>query len=273
MIDFPNAKINLGINVVSRREDGYHNIETIFYPIGLKDALEIVPTSEGDAPYRFFESGLKIDGDIENNLVIKALRLVKEQHDIPPIDIYLHKVIPFGAGLGGGSANAASMLKLLNNNYELGHGEQELIELATKLGADCPFFIKNKPSYATGIGDKLKEVDLNLDKYTLVLVKPDIWVNTGAAYSMITPQQSEISLEEIIKQPIEKWRDLMKNDFEEPIFKINPQICDLKQELYDMGALYASMSGSGSSVYAFFDKTPDIEGKFENHFVWTNMPL
>lgn len=277
MISFPNAKINLGLNIVSRRADGYHNLETIFYPIGIKDALEIVPMKdkvidEGSelSLYRLFQTGIDIIGDSDNNLVVKALKLVLEEKQIPPIDIHLLKNIPFGAGLGGGSADAANMLQLLNNKFNLGYDEPKLMTLATKLGADCSFFIKNKPSFATGIGEILEDVDIDLEKYTFVLVKPDVAINTAKAYSMITPSKPNISLKDIIKMPIEEWRHVMKNDFEEPIFIQHPQINDIKQTLYDMGAIYSSMSGSGSSVYAFFDKAPNIDGAFDKHYVWTN---
>lgn len=271
MINFPNAKINLGLNIVSKREDGYHNIETVFYPIALSDALEIVPSNDIEAPYHFYQHGIEIDGNSNNNLVIKALNLIKQEKEIPPINIHLIKKIPLGAGLGGGSANAAAMLHLLNNNFELGYSESELINKASTLGADCAFFIKNKPTFATGIGNVFEDINLDLSRYSLVLVKPDIFVNTKEAYSMITPANPEISLGDIIKMPISEWKDVMKNDFEVPIFKKNPQICDLKKKLYNLGALYASMSGSGSSVFAFFENEPNIEGVFEEHFVWTSI--
>ncbi len=280
MISFPNAKINLGLNVVFRRADGYHNIETIFYPVQLKDALEIVPMetdtaandSNNELPqYRLFQSGISIpDSKAEDNLVIKALNLVKRDNEIPPIDIYLFKNIPLGAGLGGGSANAASMLTLLNNNFELGYSETELMNMASILGADCPFFIKNEPAFATGIGDILEPVSLNLEKYRLVLVKPDIMINTAQAYSMINPVKPKLSLKEIIQKPVEEWKELMNNDFESPIFNLHPQIGIIKNQMYDAGALYASMSGSGSTVYALFDKDIDLEDCFEEHFVWIN---
>lgn len=269
MICFPNAKINLGLNIVSKREDGYHNLETVFYPIDLSDALEIVP-SESDKPYRFFQTGIEIKGDADDNLVIKALKLISEEKQIPPIDIHLLKKIPFGAGLGGGSSDAAFMLKLLNEKFSLGYSENELMRFAAKLGADCAFFIKNRPAFASGIGDKLEEIELDLSDYFFVLVKPDIFVPTKDAYSMILPAKPDISLKEIIKKPVSEWKDLMKNDFEIPIFKKYPEIEAIKQNLYDMGAVYASMSGSGSSVFGFFKEKPDVENQFNNSFVWSN---
>lgn len=276
MINFPNAKINLGLNIISRRSDGYHNIETIFYPIDLFDALEIVPMKKDEietntisSQYRFFQSGLEIDADNENNLVIKALNLIKQEKEIPSIDIHLLKKIPLGAGLGGGSSDAAAMLHLLNNKFKLGYSEAELMTKASILGADCSFFIKNKPTLATGIGNVFEDIELDLKQYAMVVVKPNIYVNTKEAYSMIVPKMIEISLKEIIKMPIEEWREVMKNDFETPIFEKFPQIRNLKERMYDLGAIYAAMSGSGSSVFGIFDSPPHIDNEFDNNFVWT----
>ena len=275
MLCFPNAKINLGLNVVYRRSDGYHELETIFYPVEIKDALEIVPTKEELADnqrYRLFQSGLAIQGNEDDNLVIKALKLISRDHILPAIDIHLLKKTPFGAGLGGGSANAAAMLKMMNKMFELDYSNEQLINLAAKLGADCPFFIKNTPVFATGIGEKMEDIELNLSNYHFVLIKPDISINTGLAYSMITPKRPEVSLKEIVKMPPEQWKGLMINDFETPIFKKHPQINDIKQQLYELGAVYASMSGSGSSVYGFFNKMPQIDNLFTDHFVWSHSP-
>lgn len=276
MINFPNAKINLGLNIISRRSDGYHNIETIFYPIDLFDALEIVPMKQDEIEtntispqYRFFQSGLEIDADNENNLVIKALNLIKQEKEIPSIDIHLLKKIPLGAGLGGGSSDAAAMLHLLNNKFELRYSEEELIAKASILGADCSFFIKNKPTLATGIGNIFEDIELSLKQYTMVVVKPNLYVNTKEAYSMIVPKMIEISLKEIIKMPIEEWREVMKNDFETPIFEKFPQIRNLKERMYDLGAIYAAMSGSGSSVFGIFESLPQIENEFDTNFIWT----
>lgn len=269
MICFPNAKINLGLNIISKREDGYHNLETVFYPIDLSDALEIVP-SESRESCRFYHTGIEIKGEAEDNLVIKALKFISNEMQIPPLDIHLLKKIPFGAGLGGGSSDAAFMLKLLNEKFDLKYSEMQLMHLATKLGADCTFFIKNRPAFASGIGDELEEIDLDLSDYFFVLVKPDIFVPTKDAYSMILPAKPDISLKEIIKKPVSEWKYLMKNDFETPIFKKYPEIEAIKQNLYNMGAIYASMSGSGSSVFGFFKEIPEVENQFGNNFVWTN---
>ncbi|WP_294078815.1 4-(cytidine 5'-diphospho)-2-C-methyl-D-erythritol kinase [Proteiniphilum sp. UBA5384] len=265
MICFPNAKINLGLHVVSRRPDGYHDLETIFYPIGLKDALEIIPTSET----RFFQTGNPIEGPSDNNLVIKALRMITAERKLPEMDIHLLKKIPSGAGLGGGSSDAAFMLNLLNDTFKLEYTREELMMRAARLGADCPFFIINKPAYATGIGDKLEPIEVDLSRYTLLLVKPDVRISTKEAYAMITPHKPELSLKEIITQPPETWRDLMKNDFELPVFKKFPEICKIRQQLYEMGAIYASMSGSGSALFGLFEKEPDWKEAFGTHFIWS----
>ncbi len=267
MICFPNAKINLGLNIVSKRPDGYHNIETIFYPIGLKDALEIVP-SKDKKPHRLFSTGIDVGATSENNLVIKALALLQAEKHIPNIDIHLLKAIPTGAGLGGGSSDAAFMLNLLNQTYALGYSQNELHQFAVQLGADCAFFLNNKPAYATGIGDRLEEITLSLNNHYLVVVKPNISVATKDAYAAIVPKQPAASLKEIVKLPIEEWRTYIYNDFETPIFKKHPAIAEIKQTLYSNGALYASMSGSGTAVYGFFDKKPTLH--FPNCFVWNN---
>lgn len=289
MICFPNAKINLGLHVVSRRRDGYHNLETIFYPIGLKDALEIIPFPEkpggvtestgnresavtndefSHRKYRFFQTGIPIEGNPETNLVIKALNLIATEKKLPEIDIHLLKKIPSGAGLGGGSSDAAFMLNLLNEIFNLEYSKEELMIRAARLGADCPFFILNRPAFATGTGNKLEPIWLDLSNYILLLVKPDITVSTKEAYAMITPQKPAMSLKEIIRRPVETWRELLKNDFEPPIFKKIPEICRIKQQMYEMGAAYASMSGSGSSLFGLFKKKPDWQGEFSGHFVW-----
>lgn len=294
MICFPNAKINLGLHVVSRRKDGYHNLETIFYPIGLKDALEIVPVVETGAKkpagvpeftastgstadnkpspgkYRFFQTGIPIEGAPENNLVIKALHLIATEKKLPEIDIHLLKKIPSGAGLGGGSSDAAFMLRLLNETFDLGYSKEELMLRAARLGADCPFFILNRPAFATGTGDELEPIELDLSNYMLLLVKPDIMVSTKEAYAMITPRKPDLPLREIIRKPPETWRELLKNDFEPPVFKKFPEICRIRQKLYEMGAVYASMSGSGSSVFGLFEEEPDWRGAFAGHFVWNS---
>ncbi len=259
MISFPNAKINLGLNVVERRPDGYHNLETVFYPLALADILEVLP---GESSH-FQSSGLMVDAEPGDNLVEKAYSLLKSEFDLPPVRIHLHKVIPFGAGLGGGSSNAACMLKMLNQMFGLCLSPAQLRQYAARLGADCPFFIDNQPSLATGIGDELTPISLDLGKYFLVLVKPPFGVNTAQAYMAIRPARSQISIRDILLQPVETWKDNLTNDFEVPVFNMFPEIASIKRTLYELGALYSSMSGSGSSVYGIFPGSP---GDLHDHF-------
>lgn len=262
MITFPNAKINLGLNITEKRSDGYHNLETIFYPIPVEDALEIHILSDGNEKFRLHQAGLEIAGEVESNLVVKAYKLLDEQFDLPPVDIHLFKHIPSGAGLGGGSADAAFMLKLLNEKFNLGLSNEILEEYAARLGADCAFFIQNTPTYAEGIGNVFSPVSLSLKEYQLWLVKPDIFVSTRDAFSQIKPRHPEMSLKEIIQMPVSEWKKYMKNDFEESVFPQFPAIDEIKEEMYRQGAIYASMSGSGSSVYGLFATNavlPDID--------------
>lgn len=266
MLTFPNAKINLGLNIVEKRTDGYHNIETVFYPIGLCDVLEVKP-SETCSDYSFSSSGLAIDGDAEDNLIVKAYRLLRSGYQFPAIDISLVKQIPFGAGLGGGSADAAFALKAINELFELKITPSRLEKIAAKLGADCPVFIRNKPVFGSGIGNVFAPVDVSLKGYYLLLVKPEIHVSTPEAYSMVTPEKPQISLSELIKQPISEWKNTIKNDFEISVFKRYPYIEKIKNEMYRLGALYASMSGSGSAVYAIFETPVETLPFFETCFV------
>lgn len=267
MICFPNAKINLGLNIVQKRVDGYHNLETIFYPIPLEDILEIeiVPSLETD--YELLISGINVEGDPEKNLVVKAYKLLKESFDLAPIRIHLHKRIPSGAGLGGGSSDAAFMLKLLNTKFKLNLSIQELEVYAKQLGADCPFFIQNNPTFAEGIGEVFSPISLSLKGYYLYLVKPDLFISTAMAFAEINPKRPEVSLKEIIKAPVEEWKNRMKNDFEESIFKKLPKLALIKKAMYENGALYAAMSGSGSTIYGLFKESEGLEvnpdeGKF-----------
>lgn len=252
MITFPNAKINLGLNITEKRPDGYHNLETIFYPIPLEDALEVCPRKEGEGKYSLSQSGLAIEGAPDKNLVVKAYKLLDEACGLPPADIYLYKHIPSGAGLGGGSADAAFMLKLLNDTYNLKLTDDQLEEYAARLGADCAFFVRNRPTYAEGIGNIFSPVELSLAGWQLLLIKPDIFVSTRDAFARICPRRPQRNLKDIIGQPVESWKDCMVNDFEESVFPQFPAIGDIKTELYRRGAVYASMSGSGSSVYGLF---------------------
>ena len=266
MLTYPNAKINIGLNVVERRPDGYHNIETVFYPIGLSDILE-VETTETCSDYSFSSAGITLDGDPEDNLIVKAYRLLRSEYQFPPVDITLIKQIPFGAGLGGGSSDAAFMLKCINELFELKITTKKLEKLASKLGADCPVFIHNKPVFAAGTGNVFTPIELSLKGYFLLLVKPDIHVSTPEAYSLVVPKKPEVSLLSLINSPINEWKKTIKNDFEKSVFVKHPEIAEIKNKLYDMGAIYASMSGSGSAVYGIFDKMPVDNISFENCFV------
>lgn len=248
MITYPNAKINLGLNIVARREDGYHNIETIFYPIPLQDALEVHSSHQPS----FRIAGTPIDCTAGDNLIIRALRLVEARHPLPSLDIYLYKHIPSGAGLGGGSSDAAFMVKLLNEKYELGMSTAKMQEILAGLGADCPFFVENKPVFATGIGNIFTPIELTLKGWTLVLVKPDTHVSTRDAYAAVQPAAPKIPLTEIVRKPVEEWQGLMVNDFETSVFPRHPEIAAIKDKLIDLGAVYASMSGSGSAVFGLF---------------------
>ena len=264
MITFPNAKINLGLNIIEKRPDGYHNLETIFYPINLQDALEVTRRENNDKEYTLHISGAPLEGEPEDNLVVKAYKLLKKDYPgLLPVDIHMYKHIPAGAGLGGGSSDAACMIKLLNDKFSLRLSTERMEEYAVKLGADCAFFIRNKPVFATGIGNLFEPVELSLKGYHIILIKPDIFVSTRDAFAEIKPVRPAVSLKEIVKQPIETWKSSMKNDFEDSVFKKFPEIAAIKDELYDLGAVYAAMSGSGSSVYGIF-KAPieNVEDKF-----------
>ena len=264
MITFPNAKINLGLNIIEKRPDGYHNLETIFYPINLQDALEVTRRENNDKEYTLHISGAPLEGEPEENLVVKAYKLLKKDYPgLLPVDIHMYKHIPAGAGLGGGSSDAACMIKLLNDKFSLRLSTERMEEYAAKLGADCAFIIRNKPVFATGIGNLFEPVDLSFKGYHIILIKPDIFVSTRDAFAEIKPVRPAVSLKEIVKQPIETWKSSMKNDFEDSVFKKFPEIAAIKVELYDLGAVYAAMSGSGSSVYGIF-KAPieNVEDKF-----------
>lgn len=270
MVVFPCCKINLGLNVVSRRPDGYHNLETVFYPIPLHDNLEVIDAPHTTEPYTLHETGLHIEGRPENNLVVRVLEQLRETYSqIPPVDIWLHKRIPSGAGLGGGSSDAAFMMRLLNEQYDLAMTDEDIEFRLSHLGADCAFFNKAVPAFATGIGDQLMPIGLTLAGWNLVLVKPDIHVSTREAFSMITPRRPERSLLEAISHPVEEWRGTVVNDFEKSVFMHHPEIAAIKMTLYDMGATYVSMTGSGSSVFGLFrTRQPEAADVFKDAFVY-----
>lgn len=291
MIVFPNCKINLGLKITRKRPDGYHDLETVFYPLPYQDVLEVIQdqNSEGNRDSNlknlsesgkqknsnnstdknllspgltFTQSGLPISGDSSSNLCVKAYQLLKEiKPDLPATLMHLHKVIPMGAGLGGGSSDGTFALKLLNDKYQLGLTETELIGLALKLGSDCPFFVLNKPCLAKGRGELMKPIQLDLSKYFFVLIHPGIHVSTAAAFAGIKPAPSKTPLESIVMRPVTEWKDLLVNDFEIPVFALHPVIEKLKASLYEMGAVYASMSGSGSSLFGIFEQRPDVVSK------------
>ena len=265
MICFPNAKINIGLNILRRRPDRYHDIETVFYPLaGCCDILETVPSGA----YSLQLSGIGMQCPTEDNLVTKAYRLLAADFTLPPMQVYLHKQIPFGAGLGGGSADAAFLLKSLNESCSLGLDTGQLQAYAARLGADCSFFIRNEAVFATGRGDVFSDIRLSLQGYWLVLVKPDIFVSTPEAYAGVTPRLPEHPLPELLKQPIETWKDTVVNDFEPSVFAAHPLIGHIKQQLYEAGALYASMSGSGSSVYGLFREETGLKEAFKDCHYW-----
>lgn len=262
MITFPNVKINLGLSITEKRPDGYHNLETVFYPVALEDALEIRTSPETDRKFSLHQHGMEIAGNPEDNLVVKAYLLLDKDFHLPPVEIHLYKHIPSGAGLGGGSSDAAFMLKLLNEHYHLNLTEGQLEAYAAILGADCAFFIKNKPTFAEGIGNIFSPVELSLNGYQIMIVKPNVFVSTREAFSSIRPHHPEYQVKEVIKRPVTEWKDTLINDFEASVFPQHPIIREIKEELYRQGAIYASMSGSGSSVFGLFasgSSLPEID--------------
>ncbi|MBL0049159.1 MAG: 4-(cytidine 5'-diphospho)-2-C-methyl-D-erythritol kinase [Bacteroidetes bacterium] len=272
MIVFPNAKINLGLNIVEKRSDGFHNIETVFYPIGLSDVLEVLEyKGKSKKQVQFKSTGIPIPGKGSENLCVKAYHLLAKQYDLPPIKIHLHKIIPIGAGLGGGSADAAFFLKALNTVFELNLSFGELHHYARQLGSDCSFFISNQPVFAEGKGDEMEHINVNLkDKY-LVLIKPPIHISTKEAYANVKPQKPAQSLEKLILKPINTWKNAVHNQFEDSVFPQFPEVKVIKEKLYAAGAEYAAMSGSGSAVYGLFNAQVDLQKQFKSCFVWQEM--
>ncbi len=250
MIVFPNAKINLGLNILNKRADGYHNIASCFYPVNWCDVLEIVISDKFDITL----SGIPIPGKKNDNLIVKAYQLLKEKYDVPPVNIQLHKIIPIGAGLGGGSADCAFAIKAFNELFKLELSDKEMEAYAAKLGSDCPFFIKNIPVNVSGTGNVFGETSVNLTNKFIVLVYPDLHISTGEAYSGIIPKQPAIQNQEILSGPMHTWKNDLKNDFEESVFPKYPELEALKKSMYDVGATYASMTGSGSTIFGIFEE-------------------
>lgn len=272
MITTPIAKINLGLNVVERRPDGYHNLQTVFYPVAIKDVLEVSVMDDGfpsAADCDIKVTNISIEGDEQRNLVVRAYNLLKTDYpSLPRLHAHLYKGIPTQAGMGGGSSDASAMLVLLNREFRLGLTETQLIDYAARLGADCPFFILNRPAYAEGIGEKLQPVSLDLSDWYIAVVRPNIPVPTKDAFARITPAFPDKCCKDIVMQPVETWRDELKNDFEQSVFALHPEIGTVKEQLYDLGATYAAMSGSGSALFGLFKEPVDIKNEkaFEGMF-------
>jgi 4-diphosphocytidyl-2-C-methyl-D-erythritol kinase len=274
VIVFPNAKINLGLNILRKRNDGFHDLETIFYPVLLHDALEIIRSPQKEPLVSITTSGIPIPLK-GNNLCEQAYSLLKKKFDLPPVQIHLHKKIPIGAGLGGGSANAAFTLRLLNEKFSLNIPDTGLMELALELGSDCPFFILNKPCIAQGRGEQLVPIELDVSGYRLVLVNPRIHIDTAWAFSQVTPRDHNSQLSDIIREPVSEWRHKLVNDFQKPIFVHYPLLAGIANQLYESGALFASMTGTGSTIFAFFQKAASPVLDFPEHYFvhWVNGPV
>lgn len=269
MIIYPNAKINLGLHIVEKRSDGFHNIETIFYPVDWKDMLEVLPDESNKNGVNFSSSGISIPGAIEENLCVRAYNLISKDYPLPAVKVHLHKVIPIGAGLGGGSSDAAFFIKALSDLFDLNLSWGELHHYAKQLGADCSFFITNKPVFAQGKGDELEPIYISLDGYYIVIVYPGVAVSTALAYADCIPKKPEIPLEEIIASvPVSRWKERLVNDFEKTVFEKSADLAVIKTKMYRSGAIYASLSGSGSAVYGIFEKEVDLKNVFAGNLVW-----
>lgn len=266
MISFPNAKINIGLYIIEKRDDGFHNLETAFYPVNICDALEFNISDKDKTS--FANSGLIVDSKAEDNIVMKAYELLKKDFNLPALDIHLHKNIPFGAGLGGGSADASFMIKTLNDFFKLKLNDELMESYAAKLGSDCSFFIKNKACFAHQKGDVFKHIDLDLSGYNIILLKPNINISTAEAYAGILPRVPENNLIESLAKPIDQWKACVFNDFEISLFPKYPILKEIKEKLYEQGAVYAAMSGSGSTVYAIFKTEIPNNIHFNDCFIW-----
>ena len=264
MLSFPNAKINIGLYITEKRSDGFHNLESCFYPVGWSDVLEILP-----APKLSFKStGIEIPGNPENNLCLKAYHLVNQDFKLPPVMIHLHKIVPIGAGLGGGSADCAFTIKTLNDLFELNMSVELMENYARQLGSDCAFFIQNKPKFCFGKGDEFEEIGLDLSDKFIVLVNPNIHISTAEAYSGVKPQRVKVDFKKALQTPVSQWVDIIKNDFETHLLPKYPAIGNIKKSLYTHGAEYASMTGSGSTVFGIFNQGVDLKDLFTDYNVW-----
>ena len=268
MVVYPNAKINLGLHIVEKRPDGYHSIETVFCPVGWKDILELVPDEDRASGVTLTMSGIPVPGETGTNLVEKAYALIAKDYPMPAVKVHLHKQVPTGAGLGGGSSDAAFFIRALNDLFELNLSWGELHHYAKQLGADCSFFIINKPMLGEGKGDELEPVQLDLAGKFIAIVHPGIHVSTAEAYAGVKPQQPAIRLEDCITRPLAEWKSVLRNDFETSIFEKYPAIGSLKEKMYELGAVYAAMSGSGSAVFGIFEKETAVENQFPGCRCW-----
>jgi 4-diphosphocytidyl-2-C-methyl-D-erythritol kinase len=265
MVVFPHCKINLGLQVLSKRPDGYHTIETCFYPVPWTDILEIIPSET----FSFSVSGDSIPGKESDNLCVRAYDLLKTDFSLPPVQMHLHKIVPTGAGLGGGSSNAAFTLRLLNEKFQLNISHRALIRYASKLGSDCAFFVQDKAMLGEGRGEVLHESQLNLKNYYILIIKPDLHIATAGAYAGIVPVPGRKPVREIIQLPVSDWKNNLVNDFEESVFKKYPHIAMIKSELYRQGAVYASMSGSGAAVFGLFSEEKILTENFSGCRYWS----
>jgi 4-diphosphocytidyl-2-C-methyl-D-erythritol kinase len=263
MVTFPNAKINLGLYVTEKRPDGFHNIESCFYPVQWTDILEIIPAQT----FAFSSTGIAIPGDPATNLCVKAYQLMQKDYDLPPVHIHLHKIIPIGAGLGGGSADGAFTIKVLNSVFNLGLQIPQMEAYASPLGSDCAFFIRNEPVFCFGKGDQFEDIKVDLSQYFIGLVNPQVHVGTAEAYAGIRPKQPQYSIKETLTLPLKQWKHRLSNDFETSVCSRYPQIIEIKDTLYEQGALYASMSGSGSTVYGIFEAEKDLKAVFPSDYM------
>jgi len=267
MVVFPNAKINLGLNVTSKRPDGFHDIETLLYPIAFRDILEIIPSETGNLEFQV--TGRKVPGEMMDNLCVRAFDLLAADYQVPPVRMHLHKIIPMGAGLGGGSSDAAFTITLLNDLFSIGLSTAKMMDYAGRLGSDCAFFIENRPAFASGRGDQLDPAKLDLTGYSCIVVVPPIHADTSAAYAGVTPKKPVRPIHSIISMALPGWKDHLCNDFEKTVFKRFPAIGVIKEQLYSAGAVYSSMSGSGSSVYGIFRKNIPGPDLFPGCFIWS----